>query len=280
MVVATNINQRRVKPEAVELITMRVLRRERLSPSFARVTVGGGDVGRFEYLGFDQWFRLFMPVAGDSLGRLPGKLDMLSYLRFLMIAKSKRPILRNFTVRAFRADGTEGPELDIDFVLHGTPGDGSTGPAASWAQTCEVGSAVAILDEGYTFNPGPDLRDLRIVADESGLSAVAGILASLPPDAIGEALIEIPSGADRQELVAPPGVDVAYLVRDDHSARPGAAALAAVRERPVPTHPFYGWAVGEQGLASGVRRHWIDAGAPKGNITFCGYWRYGKAAPG
>lgn len=278
MTVATNINQRRVKPEAVELITLHVLRREQLSPHFARVTLGGGDIERFGYLGFDQWFRLFIPVAEDSLGRLPGKLDMLSYLRFLMISKSKRPILRNFTVRAFRAHGTDGPELDVDLVLHGTPGDGSTGPAATWAQTCEVGSAIAILDEGYTFNPGPELRDLRIVADESGLSAVAGILASLPADASGEALIEIPSDEDRQELVAPPGVEVNYLVRTDHAARPGAAALAALRERPVPALPFYGWAVGEQSLATGARKHWIDAGTPKGDVTFCGYWRYGKSA--
>lgn len=278
MVVATNINQRRVKPHAVELITLRVLRREQLSPHFARVTLGGGDIERFTYLGFDQWFRLFIPVTEDSLARVPGKLDMLSYLRFLMISKSKRPILRNFTVRAHRPHGVEGVELDVDFVLHGTPDGDSSGPAATWARTCEVGSAVAILDEGYTFNPGHDLRELRIVADESGLPAVAGILASLPANAIGEALVEVPSDADRQELVTPPGVEVSYLVRPDHAARPGVAALAAVRERPVPVGPFYGWAVGEQALASGARRHWIDAGAPKGNITFCGYWRFGRAA--
>jgi hypothetical protein len=57
-------------------------------------------------------------------------------------------------VRAFRADGPQGPELDVGFVVHGSPAAGTSGPAATWAQTCAVGDAVAILDEGITFPAG------------------------------------------------------------------------------------------------------------------------------
>ena len=105
----TNLSATRLKPEVSELLTLEVLRREQVSPSFVRVTLGGGDAEKFVPMGFDQWFRLFIPVADGTLGRLPQKLDPLSYLRFLTISKATRPVLRNYTVRAYRADGPAAP---------------------------------------------------------------------------------------------------------------------------------------------------------------------------
>ncbi|RZS37632.1 siderophore-interacting protein [Herbihabitans rhizosphaerae] len=64
-----------------------------------------------------------------------------------------------------------------------------------------------------------------------------------------------------------------WIERDDHGRTPGKAAYAAATELPVPDRPFYGWAVGEQALASGKRKHWTRAGVPKTHIMFCGYWR-------
>lgn len=84
-----NLTATRIKPETAELLTMRVLRRERLSPHFARVTLGQNDVESFTPMGFDQWFRLFIPMAEGSLDRLPNKLNALAYARFLTIAKTK-----------------------------------------------------------------------------------------------------------------------------------------------------------------------------------------------
>src|ERR1041384_1591160 len=110
----------------------------------------------------------------------------------MMIPKAQRPVMRNYTVRGFRADGPDGPELDVDFVLHATEG-----VAAAWAQRCSPGDAVAILDEGIAFNPPAAVKQVLIVADESGLPATAGILASLASDTEGHALIEIPSVEDR-----------------------------------------------------------------------------------
>lgn len=256
----TNIRTTRIKPETSELLTLRVVRREQLSPHFVRVTLGGGDFERFRYMGFDQWFRLFIPVSEDSLSRMPSKLDMVSYLRYLAVAKSERPVLRNYSVRAYRATG---PELDVDFVVHGT------GPAATWAQSCEPGDPVGILDEGIGFNPAPEITRVLLVADESGLPATAGILASLEKDTTGHALIEIPDDEDRQDLTAPPGVEITWLTRN--GTTPGRAALAAAEALPV--DDCYGWVVGEQTLPTTLRRHWVRAGIPKQNIMFCGYWK-------
>ncbi|GAA1829343.1 siderophore-interacting protein [Pseudonocardia ailaonensis] len=260
----------RVAPEVSELLTARVVRRERISPNLARVTLGGGELDRFRPLGFDQWFRLFLPVPGGSLEGLPDKLTALSYARFMRLPRATRPALRAYTVRAYRAVGSEGPEIDVDVVLHE---GGAAGPGATWAASCAPGSPVALLDEGIGFNPDPALERVWLVADESGLPAAAGILASLPDTAAGRATIEVPSDGDRQELTVPAGVELEWIVRTDHGARPGAAALAAASARPLPDAPLYGWTVGEQQLPSGLRRHWVRAGVPKGHIMFCGYWR-------
>lgn len=273
----TNAETTRVKPEAARLLTLRVLRRAQISPNFARVTLGGGDIADFVFLGYDQWFRLFIPVAEGGLERLPNKLDMIAYAKYLAISKAVRPVLRNYTVRDFRADGPDGPELDVDFVIHGSSAEGTAGPAASWAQECEPGDPVALLDEGRMFTLPDDVDRVLLVADETGLPAVAGILASLREDVVGTAIVELPSAEDAQELPKPAGVEVRWVVREDAHDIPGRAALAAVETFGVPPEPFSGWVVGEQSLAAGARRFWVRGGVPKERVMFCGYWKAGKA---
>lgn len=265
----SNIAVTRVKPEVSELLQLEVLRTERLSPHFMRVTLGRGDLERFGYLGFDQWFRLFIPVSEDSLSRAPQKLTTMSYVKYLTVSKSTRPLLRNYTVRGYRPDG---PELDLDIVLHETT-DATAGPAMTWARSCRAGDKVAIIDEGIGFTPPAGLDRFVLVADESGLPAVAGILGSLPSDAVGQVILEIPSDADRQALECPAGVELTWVVRDDAAAIPGRRALAVATALPAPTEPFYGWAVGESALPVAMRRHWVAAGVPKEHIMFCGYWK-------
>lgn len=278
MAARTNINATRTKPEVTRLLTLRVRRSERISPNIVRVTLGDGDIDRFTPMGFDQWFRLFIPVTEDSLSRLPNKLDTLAYLRYLAISKTDRPVLRNYTVRAFRTTADAGPELDVDFVVHGSVEAGTSGPAASWAQTCTPGDAVAILDEGIAYNPpAASGRGTLLVADETALPAAAGILESLPRDAVGTAVIEVPDAADAQEIGAPEGVEIVWVPRGDGThALPGVAALATATAMPLPREAFYGWVAGEQSLAAGMRRHWVQAGVPKDRITFVGYWKAGR----
>lgn len=271
----TNAAQTRVKPDKSELLTLHVVRRRRLSPSFARVTLGGPDLARFTPMGWDQWFRLFLPVAEGTLARLPNRLDTFAYMRYLAIAKTERPVLRNYSVAGYRADGESGPELDVDFVLHGSAADGTAGPAATWAETCDPGDAVAILDEGVLFappaeRPGP----VALVGDETALPALAGILASLPPDATGSAFVEVPDAADVRALEAPAGVEVRWVVRPDPHATPGYAVLtAAIDAGASSVPPASAWAAGEQSLAAAMRRHWVRIGVDKRAISFTGYWR-------
>ncbi|MDE0545121.1 siderophore-interacting protein [Microbacterium sp. C7(2022)] len=291
---------RLVKPETQGLIHLRVLRTERVSPHFMRVTVGGGEIERFRPMGYDQWFRLFLPLGGDEgLDRLPAKANkMLGYLKYLRIPDGVRPVMRNYSVREYRAQGASGgAEIDIDFVLHGTADEGTAtqatvtqgtvqegpaGPASQWATTCQPGESIVIIDEGLTFNPQRGTESVLLVADETGLPALANICASLPAESSGIALIEVPSEADAVAFAHPSGIDVRYLVRD-HETKPGTLALDALRTLPsddLPPAPIHAWIVGEQSLPTEARRHLVgERGMPKDLVSFCGYWRVGAASP-
>ncbi|QGQ18778.1 siderophore-interacting protein [Cellulomonas sp. JZ18] len=259
-----------LKPVDQRLLRGEVLARRRVTPHMLRVTVGGGELAAaFEPRGADQWFRLFVPRPGQDALHLPSGVDLKGYARYLTMPESRRPLLRNYTVRATRPG-----EVDVDLVAHGdlTPG---TVSAAGWAARCEVGSPVALLDEGVTFADDGTQDWTLVVAEESGLPAAAGVLAALPRDARGIAFLEVPTREDVQPLEAPDGIEVRWLVRDDPHAVPGALALRTVTAAALPTGRPYAFVVGEQALPQGVRRHLVAQGVAKTDIAFCGYWKHG-----
>lgn len=271
-----------VKPESAELLHLTVLRSERLSAHWMRVTLGGGEIDRFRPMGYDQWFRLFLPIGGEAgLERVPAKANrMFGYLRFLRIPDGERPVMRNYTVRAYRpATADAGAEIDVDFVLHGSADDGTAGPASRWAETCTPGEHVLIIDEGLAFNPQRGTDRVVLVGDETALPAIASISGSLPAHATGTAIVEVPSAEDALDFPRPPGVELIWIVRPDGTA-PGILALETLSRTELPTAPFHAYAAGEQALASGARKLLVgERGVDKNAVSFCGYWKIGAAAP-
>lgn len=275
-----------VAPATQELLRVEVLRTERLSPHWMRVTLGRGDIAGFTSLGYDQWFRLFLPRSthlagggGDGgLERIPAKANKIfGYLKYLRIPEGVRPVMRNYTVRAYRAVGASGgAEIDVDFVLHGS--GPTAGPASRWADAAAPGESVVIIDEGLRFNPARGAEKLLLVADEAGAPAVAGICAALPSSATGVALIEAPTAEDVLPFYAPPGIEVRHLVRDARR-KPGSLALAELEKLPAPASDTHAFLVGEQSLPTAGRRHLVGQGLAKDRISFVGYWRVGAASP-
>ncbi|MFD1714912.1 siderophore-interacting protein [Amnibacterium flavum] len=264
---------RRVEPDEKVILHAHVLRTERVSPSFQRVTITGEALRRYAPLGYDQWFRLFLPAPGHNDMKLPKNPGgLLGYARFLAIPKASRPALRNYTTRAYR-HGVEGgalPELDIDFVLHGDEGF-----ASGWAARAQPGDEVALLDEGILYVPHETTRRHLIITDETGLPALAAIGESLPRDAVGDAVLEVADRADAELMTLPAGMTLHVLERAE-GLHPGSAALARVEELALDVDGLYPFAVGESSLATGARRHFVsERGLPKEQMTFCGYWKAG-----
>ncbi len=250
------------------LCLVEVVRTERISPNFVRVTVGGPSLAAMTKHGYDHWFRLFLPQEdGETSFDLPKRVDTRGYLQYLRMPAETRPPMRNYTVREFRPDALE---LDIDFVVHG-----DEGLATRFATRAKPGDTLALLDQGAGFEFDPAVGHYLLAADETGLPAVAGILRDLPRDARGAAVIEVPHSDDVQELSPPEGVAVEWIVRGEH-ARPGALALEAVKRWAKPAEPTTGYLVGEQALATGARR-WLvnELGVAKKSIVFSGYWKIG-----
>ncbi|MEU4159002.1 siderophore-interacting protein [Actinoplanes sp. NPDC026670] len=260
------------KPVDPHVLLLEVTKSERISPNVVRVTFGGEGLDRFTPLGFDQWFRLFLPRPGQDSLKLPTRTSGLWYAQYLATAKPKRPFVRNYTVRAYRPDG-----LDVDFVVH-VDAAGHSGPASAFALAAQPGDQAGLLDQGVGYNPRADHDWTLLVADETGLPAVAGICESLPEDARGVAIVELPSDADRQEFRVPAGVDLRWAARTGPGV-PGQLALSTLRAAELPSGPVWAYLVGESALVTGGRRHLVeDRTVPKTSIDFIGYWRHGHAA--
>lgn len=247
------------------VVTAEVVEARRISPHFVRLTVEGDELARWRDLGFDQWFRLAVPTSESTrFDNLADTFDTAGYLKYLTLPRATRPVIRNYTVRAFRP---EVRELDIDFVAHG--GEGVAGP---WAEGLPVGASVAMIDQGCGYQHAAADHTL-LVGDESALPAVVGILRDLPRDTRGDAIIEIADLDDRQTVDAPDGVEVHWVVREP-GRRVGETALQHLVDLPPLDGSVQAFAAGESKLATGARRHLVnDRQVPKQAITFCGYWR-------
>ncbi|MGF0117303.1 siderophore-interacting protein [Promicromonospora sp. Marseille-Q5078] len=282
------------KPVDPHVLPAEVVTTKQVSPHLRRVTLGIDDIDRLTLVGDDQWFRLFLPRPGQDALRLPTRTSNLGwYAQYLATLRSRRPLVRNYTIRAARP---ELREIDVDFVLHGHDealegahggADARVGPGAGFALRARPGDQVGILDQGAYHRPRAECAWTLLVADESGLPAVAGICESLPDDARGVAVVEVPTADDRQDFRVPDGVDLRWVERDRAASGDpalgevaGRAALASVREADLPAGPGYALVAGEQALAAGVRRHLVDDRQwSKAHVDFVGYWRHGRASP-
>ncbi|GID33313.1 siderophore-interacting protein [Paractinoplanes brasiliensis] len=279
----------------------------RLSPHFVRVTFTGDDLDLFADNGYDQRIKLIPPLPGSGLAHLPTGADWYTQWRELP-AEQRNPI-RTYTVRAVRP---ELREVDIDMVLHGVDG-----PASRFAVEAAPGTPAYLMGPnalfdgphgGIDFHPPAHTDCLLLGGDETAAPAIASILERLPADARGEALLEVPSAADALELIAPAGVRVTWLARDNaaHGEKLVPAVRAATRrifgeERPGPAveiedvdvdhdmlwevpeevvdvSRFYAWLAGEAAMIKTLRRHLVaECGVDRKLVAFMGYWRLGRA---
>jgi NADPH-dependent ferric siderophore reductase len=254
------------------MITLEVRRRTFPTPGFARVTLGGPGVRDLTAAGLDQAVRLFFPREGQTELWMPTLSNEAWIAQLMLVPKAARPWVRNMTVRRVRpAD----EEVDIELALHGDS------PMSSWARRVEPGDPAGIFDMGTTYRPPPHAQGQLLVGDDSALPAVLSILDTAPPQPATEVYLEVATAADVRPVETPAGVRVHWFSRGDAHLRPGSLVLDAVRRAELPPGRLYAWVAGESRMATSVRRHLVDdRGLPKRDISFSGYWRLGRSAPG
>lgn len=273
-------------------------RRERVGASFVRLTLTGdlADVGTTL---LDQRVKLVLgrPEALARVAVAGGDW----YAAWLDLPEADRPALRTYTLSAARPDAGE---VDLDIVAHGAPDPGSdpgsdpaadTGPGVRFALEAQPGTPVLLVAPdrtraghdavGLAWRPG-DARDVLLVADETALPAVANIARTLPPDARGRIVVEVPTAADARDLGAPEGVELTWCDREsgdsalDHlpfGAADAEASEGLLWQEGDGTGARYGWVAGEAGWVRRIRAGARAAGVPRGQLAFMGYWRRGVA---
>lgn len=290
------------------LFDVTLARRERLTPSLIRLTFGGDDVRAMATHAADQRIKIFFPNAEGRPSALAKRPDW--YAAWKAQDAAARPPMRTYTIRALRA---EAGEVDVDFVLHG-----ETGPASTWATRAALGDAVQIVAPdrgfegeggGFEWRPPADMRRLLLMADETGLPALAGILEDLarrPHPPATQAIVEVPLEADRIQLPCWPRLVVSWLAREARPGHPAPGALlveAAADALPMrPSAPagqalddidvdsqilwdrateaadgFYAWIAAEAGAVKAIRHLMVrERGIDRSAVNLMGYWRLGQ----
>lgn len=295
---------------AYRLFNVELKRREQLSPALTRFVFGGPEVAEMKTLAADQRIKIFFPDASGQPPSLPGGSEW--YQAYRSVEPARRPPMRTYTIRALRA---EQEEVDVEFVLHG-----ENGPASAWATHARIGDRLQLAapnrqygDDpgGYEWKPPAGVRHILLIADETALPAVAGILEELAGEAeppVVEAFLEVPGEADILDLPAIPGARLHWLPRHQagiHS-RNGERMIEAARQARLPEREvaggaaqeledidideeilwelaspesgsFYAWAAGESAAVMAIRRYLVqERGIDKRHLTLMGYWRLGK----
>jgi NADPH-dependent ferric siderophore reductase len=237
-------------------------------PHLRQITFGGGDLATtFQPLVPDCFFYVLLPPPGRTeLG-----IDQsFTWEAHALMAPEDQPVGAYYTLRRWRP---ETHELDVLMVIHGE--DDQVGHASSWAARAQVGDKVALWGPRTAFHPPEGTDRLLLVADDTGLPAVATILEWMPEGMTATVLAEVGNAEEHQELPERDGVEVIWLHRDGAPA--GTTSLLADAARALP--PFEGtpyvWGGGETKAMTAVRRHVRDErGLSREAVALIAYWRH------
>jgi NADPH-dependent ferric siderophore reductase len=187
-----------------------------------------------------------------------------------------------YTVRRWRP---EVQEIDLWMVLHHEGGepddvdDPRVGAAARWAAAAAPGDAVGLWGPRTAFEPPADTDSYLLVADETGLAAVAALLeqwgAGPTPPPSTTVVVEVADAEHRVALPMAAWADVRWLHRDGADPGTGTRLLDAVRS--VELGPrTYAVGAAESRQVTAIRRHLRDErGLPAERVSMTGYWRRG-----
>ncbi|WP_129358893.1 MULTISPECIES: siderophore-interacting protein [Micrococcaceae] len=261
----------------MELFEAEVTGTERLSRDFVRIRLASEQLTRLAAPAgdgsgqvLDSYLKLFIPHPELSG---PVRLDLNDTWRkdwFAADPKERGGWIRTYTLRDSRTwtspAGSQGVEIDVDFVLH--PAEGKSedsdqpsemGPGATWASRAKVGDSLSFIGpsrEGQLWSMWkPEQADTVIVcADETAVPAAMSVLRTLPQGAHARFLLEVPEGNAELDRHAQPlieearrhgDVELHWLERREGMVR-GKLTLQALRE------------------ALGIEPHEDDADSPLG----------------
>ena len=255
--------------------TFQVISTEQLTPHMIRLVLGGSGFDTFKPSEFTDSYVKFVIVRDDvDVSALPKPLTLDS---FSELPEEHRPVVRTYTIRNADPDRRE---ITVDFVVHG-----EHGVAGPWAASVEPGDLAYLMGPSGAYSPDPDADWHLLVGDEAGLPALSAALEALPPNAIGQAFIEISGPDDEVPLSAPDGVEVRWIYRGgradlvpEEQAGDNAPLIAAVKESAWLPGQAQVFIHGEAQAVMHNLRPYIrkERGVDAKWASISGYWRRGR----
>ncbi len=178
-------------------ITLTVTQTSTITPNMQRITLSGEGLSKYPTECAGGYIKLlFSPLGTTDLSQLND---------------GERPTMRTYTIRQYNPVENW---IEVDFVRHITT-DLQCGFAARWAMNAKVGDTVSVAGPGLIQGLNLESDWFFLVADMTSLPALSAKVKSLPEHAVGHAVIQINSTADKQTLEAPQGIKVTWLIEDE-----------------------------------------------------------------
>lgn len=243
-----------------------VVRKTRLSSHLVTVTLAPE---RFTSTGVpDEYVRLLIAPEGEDLVLPMYDEDWTPRLP----EGAVEPASRVYTISHHRVvDGR--PEVDVDIALH------DHGVGSDWVRRCVPGDAVGMMAPHGLYAAPDDVPWQLLVADVTGLPALARILRELRPGQGAEAVVVVTDERDTIALPTPGDVEVRWVVVDRDTDVCGALEAAVVEQgiRPASeggAEGRYVWLAGEARASRAVRKLLRrELGWPQSAFYTCGYWQ-------
>lgn len=228
-----------------------------LTPSFVRVVIEGPDLARFSTGGLH--FRLLFGPDGadwpttDEVGvtQWPGGAEAWH-----------RPV---YTAREIRTCPDGSAQIDFDVFLH------EGGRVTDWTRKVAPGDKIALTGPGGGQGPNRAAHHL-LIGDETAVPVIARILAELPDDVQGQAVLFVPDPGDRQELAKPAGLQLDWVMRGT-----GFSPLGSLKKHTLPPDDRFVFFAGERFDVFSARDHLLSLGLRKSEFHASTYW---TAKPG
>jgi len=199
---------------------------------------------------------LDVPMLADL--NLPGIGDEAVGLYF-----PGEPDGRNYTIRRRGKS-----EVTFDVVLH------EHGVATGWARQASPGDRLVLDHARSWYRPEATTDWQLLIADLSGLPALARILEESTAGVAASVIVEVADESDLDYLAVPPSVDVVTTIGTGN----GCAASRLPDLVRAFTHPRgrgYCWFAGEARATREVRKHLrADHGWNADQYDIVGYWRF------
>lgn len=234
-----------------------------LTPNLTRITLGGTGVADFLSTGIgDEYVRVFFPHGEDPTDV---SLPVPAGEWWETPEGAPEAPMRTYTISGVRPDAGE---LDIDFVLH------QAGIAGPWAANAEPGHVVGLNAPTGLYSPPPGITWQVLVADLTGLPAVARIAADAPAGVRTRIVLEVPRAEDQFDFETGRDVEVTWVIGGNgHGPSALGQLVRGIVDERLPLDEGYVWVAGETVALRDARKYLRkELGLPASRFKVVGYW--------